>query len=330
MYTDPRISTGALEQIRRVRGAGACQKRFQEIIQNQKEGAAKLLNGTGLRFATLFTLKPLIEEAGLGSGLNGKIQAALQICDKTLEEKKSPPGGGILYSDENVRAAFLWIFQTGIRDDGLSNEYDEILDLCAAVLTRRYREKSILPGLSELIFRRNRKKGYLHDLIWAFFQIHDPGSLRYIAPYLRSSSARDRELAHLLLHLPETGGDARKQEEQYRHFMSWLQENSSYLYFTGESLQSSNQPEICSLDREAKYIGKQISPRRRTPVNPLTEEEEESLNCFAQAEESEKAVLSDYSGKLHARNPELWNRWIHSPVSEQIRAAKGGTGRRLI
>ncbi|QAT49173.1 hypothetical protein EQM14_04945 [Caproiciproducens sp. NJN-50] len=329
MYTDPRLTAGTLEQIRRVRGTGACQRRFQEIIRQQKEGAAKLLNGGGLRFATLFALKPQIEEAGLEPKLSGKMQAALQICNKVLEEKKSLPGGGIPYSDENVRNAFQWIFQTGARDDGLSNEYDEILDLCAGVLTRRYREKNILSGLTELIFRRNRKKGYLHDLIWAFFQIHDPGSLRYIAPYLRSSNTRDRELAHLLLHLPE-GGDVRKREEQYRNFMSWLQENSAYLYYTGESLQSSNQPEICSLDREAKYLGKQISPRKRTPVDPLTQEEEESLSCFAQAEENEKAVLSDYSGKLHARNPELWNQWIHSPVSEQIRVAKGGTGRRLV
>lgn len=330
MYTDPRFSSGTLEQIRRYRGISACQKRFQEIVQKQEQGAAKLLNDKGLRFATLFALKPQIEKAGLEPRLDVKIQAAMQICGKVLEEKKSLPGGGIPYSDENFRAAFLWIFQTGARDDGLSNEYDEILDLCAGVLTRRYREKSILPGLSELIFRRNRKKGYLHDLIWAFFQIHDPGSLRYIAPYLRSSNTRDRELAHLLLHLPETQENARSQEDQYRNFMNWLSENSSYLYFTGESLQSSNQPEICSLDREAKYLGKQISPRKRTPATPLTKEEEESLSCFAQAEENEKSALSDYSGKLHARNPELWNQWIHSPVSEQIRIAKGGTGRRLV
>lgn len=330
MYSDPRASSGALEQIRRTRGIGACKRRFQEIESKQKEGAVRLLNGGGLRFATLFALKPQIEEAGLQRGLDGKLQAALQICDKVLEEEKSLPGNGISYTDENVRAAFLWIFQTGARDDGLSNDYDEILDLCASVLTRRYHEKGILPGLAELIFRRNRKKGYLHDLIWAFFQIQDPGSLRHIAPYLRSSNARDRELARLLLHLPETGEDARKREEQYRNFMNWLQENNAYLYFTGESLQSSNQPEICGLDREAKYLGKQISPRKHTPVNPLTEQEEESLSCFAQAEENEKAVLSEYSGKLHARNPAAWNQWIHSPVSEQIRIAKSGTGRRLV
>jgi hypothetical protein len=330
MYFNFPVSAGTLEQIRRTRGADTCKKRFREIIVKQKDGAARLLNAGGLSFATLFTLRPQISDAGLEPKLDGKIQAALQICEKVLEDEKALPGGGISYSDENVRAAFLWIFQTGARDDGLSNDYDEILDLCASVLTRRYREKSILPGLAELIFRRNRKKGYLHDLIWAFFQIHDPGSLRLIAPYLRSSNARDRELAHLLLHLPEAGTSAQKRNEQYRNFIKWLQENSAYLYFTGESLQSSNHPEICGINREAKYLGKQISPRKRTPLDPLTKEEEESLNCFAQAEEDEKAILSEYSGKLHARSAALWNRWIHSPVSEQIRIAKEGTGRRLV
>ncbi|MCI1966277.1 MAG: hypothetical protein LKJ17_09145 [Oscillospiraceae bacterium] len=330
MYSNPRMSTETLEYIRRVRGTNACRQHFLEIALKNQESAERLLNSGRLHFATLFTLKPQITKAGLGPGLNGKVQAALQICDKVLEEKKCSPDGGISYNDNNIRSAFLWIFQTGAQDDGLSNEYDEILDLTACVLTRRYREKNILPQLAELIFRRNRKRGYLHDLIWAFFQSHDPGSMRYIAPYLRTSNARDRQLAHLLLHLPETGGNARQQENEYRKFMNWLRENSAYLYFTGESLQSSNQPEICSLDQEAQYLGKQISPRTDRPVNPVTNEEEEALSCFAQAEENEKAILSEYSGKLRAQNPALWNRWIHSPVSEQIRIAKGGTGRRLV
>ncbi|WP_411675858.1 hypothetical protein [Caproicibacter sp.] len=330
MYSDSRAPVGTLEYVRRNRGINACKRRFQEIIGKQKEAAPRLLNDEGLRFATLFSLKPQIEEAGLNDRLSEKIRAALQICDKVLEEKKALPGGGISYTDENVHAAFLWIFQTGAENDGMSDDYDEILDLSASVLTRRYRETSILPGLAALIFRRNRKKGYLHDLIWAFFQSHDPNALRYLAPYLRSANARDRELAHLLLHLPDIGADSRRWETQYRNFMKWLQDNSPYLYFTGESLQSSNQPEICGLDREAKYLCKQISPRKRTPVDPLTSQEEESLSCFAQAEESDQAVLSDYSKALHASNPESWNRWIHLPVEEQLRLAKNGTGRRLV
>ena len=330
MYRNPYASAGTLELIRRTRGADACRNRFGEVLLKRKGEAVRLLSVRGLSFGTLFVLRPQIKEAGLEPQLDAGLQAALRICDQALDEKKTVPEDRIPYSDENVRAAFLWIFQTGVRDDGLNNKYDGVLDLCACVLTRRYREKSILSGLSGLIFLRNRKKGYLHDLIWAFFQIRDPASLRYLAPYLRSANARDRELARLLLHLPDAGGDARAREMQYRDFTNWLNENNAYLYFTGESLQSSNQPEICGLNRAAKYLGKQISPHSRAPIDPLTKEEEESLSCFAQAEESEKAALSDYSAKLHARNPALWNRWIHSPVSEQLSVAKSGMGRRLV
>ncbi len=331
MYLNFRAPTGTLESIRRTRGLGACQRYFQKVLEERPPGdAAELLNSPGLRFPTLFALKPQIEKAGIQNSLGGKRKAALQICGKVLKDQKSPPEGGISYSDKAVRAAFLWMFQTGTGNDGLSNEYDEILDLSACVLARRYRETAILPALSALIFHRNRKRGYLHDLIWAFFQFHDPGALRYLAPYLRSGSARDRELARLLLHLPDPGENRRGWEAQYQDFLNWLRENKAYLYFTGESLQSSNQPKICSLDREAKYLGKQISPRKRKPVSPLTKEEEESLSCFAQAEENEKSLLSNYSGKLRRRNPASWNRWIHSPVKEQIRLAKTGSGRRFL
>jgi hypothetical protein len=330
MYNNSYGPVGTLEYIRRVCGIDVCKRRFQKIVQKQGENAAKLLNAADLRFPTLFALKPEIEKAELTPKLNGKIRTALQICDKVLEENKTLPGCGIPYSDETVHSAFLWIFLTGAKDDGMSNDYDEVLDLSASVLTRRYRDKSILPVLAELIFRRNRKKGYLHDLIWAFFQAHDPGSLKLIAPYLRSSNARDRELARLLLNLPDVGKDAQSRENQYRNFMRWLRENNAYLYFTGESLQSSNQPQICSLDLGARYLCKQISPRKHKPVTPLSKQEEEALSCFAQAQDNDKAILSDYSRKLHTRNPHYWKRWMRLPVSEQLRIAKSGTRGRLI
>ncbi|MFU0831379.1 MAG: DUF4132 domain-containing protein [Oscillospiraceae bacterium] len=329
MYTNDG-PVGTLEYIRRICGIDVCKKRFQRIVQTRRESAARMLNSADLRFPTLFALKTEIEKAELTPKLNEKIQAALQICNTVLEENKAVPGCGIPYSDENVHAAFLWIFLTGAENDGLSNDYDEILDLSASVLTRRYREKSILPVLAKLIFRRNRKKGYLHDLIWAFFQAHDPASLKYIAPYLRSSNARDRELARLLLHLPDVEENSKSRENQYRNFMNWLRENNSYLYFTGESLQSSNQPQICNLDLGARYLCKQISPRKHKPLEPLSKQEEEVLSCFAQAQDDDKTVLSEYSRKLYTRNPRYWRRWIHLPVSEQLRIAKSGTRGRLI
>lgn len=331
MYSDPNGPVGTLEYLRQVRGVDACKIRFQQILENsQKNTAVRLLNDKSLRFPTLFVLKPQIDEENLAGKLNGKIKAALLICDKVLEEKKSLPGGGISYNDQNVRSAFFWIFRTGADSDGLNNDYDEIMDLCASVLTRRYHDKTILPALSRLIFHRNRKKGYLHDLIWAFFQSHDPNSMQYIAPYLRSSNNRDRDLARLLLHLPDVGDNPNEKERQYRTFMNWLRENNPYLYFTGETLQSSNQPEICGVDLGAKYLGKQISPKKHQPLNPLTKREADTLSCFAQAEQSDKAMLSDYSKKMQRQNPAYWKRWISLPLEKQLQIVKENTGRRFL
>lgn len=324
MSPDPRGPAGTLERSRRTGGADACKDRFGQAVKTNRQAALRLLNGGDLRFATLFLLRPQIEEAGLAAELGARNRAALEICGRILEDPKSEPGGGISYREPAVRSAFVWMFRSGAADDGLSNEFDEILDLCACVLLRRYRETSILPDLAALIFRRNRKKGYLHDLIWALFKSRDSNVLRLIAPYLRSENERDAELARLLLHLPESGGDANG-EAQYRGYLGWLRENAPYLTFTGESLQCSNHPQLCSVDLGAKYL---CHPPRGNAAKPLSPREHECLSCFSCAREGDRAVLSDYSYRLHARSPARWRRWMESPVDEQVRIAKSGTGRR--
>ena len=321
----PRGPIGTLEQIRRTQGADACKDNFGRTVKTNRQAALRLLNGRDLKFATLFLLRPQIEEAGIADGLGARERAALDICGKVLQESKTLPGGGISYQDPAVRSAFLWIFRSGAADDGLSDEFDEILDLCAGVLLRRYHEKSILPDLSALIFRRNQKKGYLHDLIWALLQSRDANALRLVAPHLRSENERDAELARLLLHVPGEGKDARERENQYRSYLGWLRENAAYLTFTGESLQCSNQPEICSVDLGSKYL---CRSRGERTAESLTQRERECLRCFSGAKESDRAVLSDYSHRLHARNPARWRHFMESSVDEQVRIAKSGTGRR--
>lgn len=321
---------GPLERLRRTGGTGMLKNRFAGMLRRRKSDAVRMLNDEGLSFGTLYALRPEIEKAGIAGELSEKNRAALEICGKIAQDPKLLASGGIDYGDQTVHSAFLWMFQTGARDDGLGEAYDEALDLCASVLLRRYRETAILPELVDLIFRRNRKRGYLHDLIWAFFESRDPGALRYIAKYLRSENARDTELACLLLHLPRAGSSMREKANLYRSYLNWLDENKPFLYFTGESLQSSNQPEICGVDLGAKYLCKNISPRSRRPADPLTQQEQESLSCFARTKEPDRAILSSYSRRLHDKDPARWEQWIHSPVEKQIETAKGETGRRAL
>jgi hypothetical protein len=220
----------------------------------------------------------------------------------------------------------LWMFHTGAADDGLNNQFDQTLDIVASVLVKTHHEKAILPVVAELIFKRNQKGAYLHDLTWIFFQARDANALRFIAGHLRSSDEKEVELARTLLNLsPDVPLKTyQDKQRQYTTYLSWLRQNSPYVYFTGESLQLTNSPIPCGVNQEAKYLCKNISPRSRQPLVPLTEPERTSLQNFNDIEEEEKAILAEYSQKLHDQNSPNWNQWMQLPVSKQIQVAKYG------
>jgi hypothetical protein len=218
------------------------------------------------------------------------------------------------------------MFNTGAVDDGLSNEFDQTMDIAASVLIKTHHEDSVLPAIADLIFKRNRIGAYNHDLIWAFYQTRNIRSLRYIAKYLRSPDAKDVGLARKLLNLsPETeSGNLSDRQKEHRKYLSWLQENAPYLYFTGESLQFSNSPALFNANVEAKYLCKSNDSRHQKPTVPYTEEELSRLKDFNNAPEEEKSTLADYSQALYKRNHRYWNQWIHYPVEKQINIARYG------
>ena len=313
-----------LDLIRRARGAGACRETFRGLARENKREAARLLGDGRLAFGTLFVLRPEIAEFLPEEDLSYRDRTALQFCDRASQANKAIDDDCPRFSaGEDAHPVLLWMFTTGTEDDGLSEEFDRVLDLAAAVLIRTYREESILPAAAELIFRRYRRGSYLHDLIWAYFKTRSTDALRIIAGHLRSPVRKDVELARSLLHLPENGAEGRK---QYGEYLSWLRENGPYLYFTGESYQLTNAPSPCGVDLGAKFLCREISPRSRRPLTPLTREEEERLSGFNGAGDEEKETLARYSRKLHDDDPSGWNRWMQYPVSRQIEIA--GYGRR--
>lgn len=313
-----------LDLIRRSRGATACRETFRRLALENKQEAARLLGDVRLTFGTLFVLRPEIAELLPEDELSYRDRTALQFCSRTAEANKAIDEDHPRFSaGEDAHPVLLWMFTTGAEDDGLSGEFDRILDLAAAVLIRTYREESILPAAAELIFRRYRRGAYLHDLIWAYFKARSKDALRIVAGRLRSPVRKDIELARSLLHLSEDGAEGRK---QYGEYLSWLRENGPYLYFTGESYQLTNAPSPCGVDLGAKFLCKEISPRSRRPLAPLTREEEERLNGFNGAGDEAKETLARYSRELHEEDPSRWSRWMQYPVSRQIEIA--GYGRR--
>ncbi len=175
-----------------------------------------------------------------------------------------------------------------------------------------------------MIFKRNRKGAFTHDLIWAYFQAKDSQALRVMAEYLRSANRKDAELAHTLLHLPQNSEQGGSRANQYRDYMSWLDENSPYLYFTEESFQLTNSPNSCEVNLEAKYLGKNSSTKKHEIDDSFNEEDLDYLNNFSGMQEEEKEVLANYSNKLHNQDPLNWNHWMKYPIDQQVQVARYG------
>lgn len=321
-------SANPLERIRQARGIDACRNQFRAMEKGKYKSTVRILNDAGLRFATLFILRPDIVELNLFHELSERNRIALRFCDKILPEKMlaDVPGIPLAINNEAFHASLFWILRTGALDDGLSEAFDRILDASATILIKKCCEKMVLPIAAELIFNRNQKGSYYHDLVWAFFSSRDVYALRLIAERLRSNNPKDTALACQLLSLPqdtplETRGE---RQNQYAHYLSWLNENQQYLCFTGESLMQTNCPSPCNVNLEAKYLCKKISPRKKEPLSALSEPEQSFLNPFKDTGNEEKAVLANYSHNLHAQNPANWNQWMRYPIEKQLEIAKLG------
>ncbi|MGI5985050.1 MAG: hypothetical protein GXY01_04040 [Clostridiales bacterium] len=323
-------ATNDLDYIRRFRGAGACRNMFRKLGKERRQNAVSLVNDGRLFFASLFILRPEIDELNLMEELSERNRTALRICEKMLEEKNlsDEPGSSVPLNSEELHSVLLWMFSTGAYDDGLNDDFDQVLDTSASVLIKTHHEKTILPVMANMVFKRNQKGKYIHDLVWACFQSRDADALRIIASRLRSSAPKDAELARMLLHLPQDVPlrSNYDRQNQYTSYLSWLKENDPYLYFTGESFQFCNEPVPCAVDLEAKYLCKDNSIRVFKPLCQAANEESSSSSNFSKLAEGEKEVLAKHSQKLHRENPSYWNEWMRYPIEKQIHIARNGGG----
>ena len=317
-----------LDRIRRTRGSNLCKSSFDQSEKRSRQNALRLINDDRLQFATLFILQEEIGKLDLKQDLSERNQIALDICEKTTDKKDALSASvhPLQLKSDKVRSVLRWIFLSGAADDGLSDEFDQILDAAAAVLIKTHQEKSVLPVVVDLIFRRNRKGKYHHDLIWAFFQTKDASALRFIAGYLRSPNKKDVDLAHTLLHLqqdtPMSTNTLRQKE--YVEYLAWLKENAPYLCFTGKNFQFSNSPVPCELDVDAKYLCKGISNPHKKTAHPFTEEESIRLNNLHDAQPEERTALANYSSTLYGKDKQRWSEWMQYPVEKQMQTAQYG------
>lgn len=243
-----------LDQIKMTHGNQKLKKTFREIGRTHREMAAYFLNDKGLSFNSLFILTPEIEALSLYDELNSRNIIALKMCAKILKNKNLADKVNSLSPEniEMIHSVLKWMLISGSRDDGSNNQFDQLLDKTAALLITTHKDKTILPVVADMIFKRYRKGLLIHDLVWAFFQSKDPYTLRLIAEYLKSPEEKDVELCCQLLNLNPDNINKAEIKNQYDDYLGWLDENFSYLYFTGESFQLTGSPVLFRVDLDSK------------------------------------------------------------------------------
>lgn len=317
-------SMSLLDKVRLNKGTNELRSFFSTLLKNNKQEAINLINDNHLSFTSLFILKAVIEESNLLSNLNWRNQISLQIINEVL--KKRVPTEEQLSPDykQKLHSVLKWMLKTGFTDDGLNDEYDEVLDITSAILITEFKDNSVLPIIVHMIFERNKKGTLTHDLIWALFQSEAPQSLILIADRLLSPNPKDVELSRKLLSFVSeidmnSNGD---NKNQYVTFINWINENIPFLTFTGESFQQCSAPAPYTVRLDAKYLCRCKLINNNTRSNSVTKEELTLLEIFNNLDENTKILLAKFSFMLYRQNPYFWHMWIKSSIAEQIKVAR--------
>lgn len=319
-----------LDEVRTENGIDSMKNYFIKLIGDDRQKAINLLNDDTLRYGTLFLLKDIIKDSNLTSNLNNRNKFALQITNEILENNSN------IYFEENMPTKYIscskftlrWILSTGYKDDGLSNDFDRIIDVTAGLLTKIYKDMTSLPIIVDLIFKRHQKGTLIHDLVWALFESQDPACLMLIANRLQSNETKEIELVHKLLSfIPgiNTNNNGNK-KEQYLSFLRWFEENYLFLRYTGESLQQTGYPIPFVVDLESKYLCRAIKLTDKLNNQALSQSEISLLNRFRKLNYDTKVVLASFSYKTRQSNMRRWREWINYPIKEQVKIARRRMG----
>lgn len=314
---------GYLDRIRLEYGNKMFPEKFSRIAK-KSGSAAEIINAGVKMFATLYLLIPAIDSLNLYAGLNRKLSLAVSICADIIPDMELSNAALLENYNEETRKVLRWIFISGTRDDGLDDVFDAVIDCAASVLVRHYHEKSVPVYAVPLIFHRNRRGRFIHDLVWATAGLQDPGVLLQIARYLDSSREADRKLAGSLLSVKNTVRSNLWRD--YKHFSSWYRENRPYLYFTGEGFNQTSEPTLCGVNVNAKYL---CRPSAQAEGSAKSKAFEDALpEEFLNAKNSRKNMLADYSQRLHQSDRSAWEKWRQLSVENQAEIAEKRSAQR--
>lgn len=319
-----------LDRVRCNNGIDKLREVFQESAAHEIKAAIDSLNHEELQFPSLFVLQSDIENIGILDQLSDRNQIAIEIVKDILSPEEEQPAAfyrlSICDHVQTVQSVLRWMLETGNKDSGLSAEYDQVIDTTATLLISVFGDRTILPLIVDLIFARHEQGLVVEYLIQSFFDARDPHSLGLIADRLRSSQVKQRGLARrLLAFIPEidisrdTDG-----EQQYWTVQRWLEDNSMFLYFQGETFDMTSKPIPYIVIPKAKYLGRFVSIDSGEIVGSLTEEESQTLEEFEKLEAEAKIQLATHSAALRRQSLPDWNAWLCSPLREQLKVTNLG------
>ena len=312
-----------LEKVRLEKGLDKCKEVFEESLKLNGLRAIDLLNARTLTFPCLYVLLPQIKAHRLYQRLSTRNVLAIRLVNQITGPKSATVPDYLAAKNNNILTVLKWMVETGVIEDGLSDEYEKIMDVSVSVLLDTYQEKSVFPTVVRMIFTRGKTGHYIHDLVWSCFRLAEPEVLKLIAQRLRSPDRKEAALARELLNLD--GSDIPPNmisEKLYARYMNWLNENDPFLYFTDEAFQYSGKPTFSAVDFDRKYFNKGIESYHKQPLKPKDDTESMVLEAFAPLSNEQKAMLSGYSYKLQKKDTSEWEKLMKTPIGEQIRAAK--------
>jgi len=327
-YNETKLNINLLDKIRVESGSESMKIFFEDLLKENTKYAEALINDTELTFTSLLFLKSIIKNNNFFYRLNTRNILSLQIIDEI--EK----GSKFLLVPENLPKEYIilivlslkWIVATGLKIEENQKEYIRILDMCVILLTKIYKDKTILPIIVKSIFERHRNDYPIYDLLWAFFHIRDPQSLVLIAEYFYSDYEEDVNLANKLLTSITNINfcDLKNYHYKYLAFINWLNENMHFLLFTGESFQKRGNPQPYVVILEAKYLCKPVSINTGKSLLPLNEYEKKLIRIFNNLDTITKQLLASYSYRQFCKSYIDWSKWINCPIPQQIHIAKNG------
>ncbi|SHI19041.1 hypothetical protein SAMN02745823_03202 [Sporobacter termitidis DSM 10068] len=323
---DNRLS--ALDRALQTGGADRLKSGFRSLASTDRKQALRLLDDEKLRFPALFALLPELHAHQMTNELSPRNHAAVCVCAKKLKRYDRFDASAGFRDNDTLYRALRWMLDTGKEWDASGrgqDDYEAVIDYVSALLVIDFEDTAVLPDIARLIFARHRRGHLVHDLTWCFFQTLDKDALALVAGQLLSSDNRDAALAGKLLCLESPPALNKADTQELHHqYVQWLEDNRPYLYVTGEYFQQTSRPKHLSVDMEAKYLGKELSPRYRAPLTPLNEHEIACLHEYRGFSPEEQELLTDYSHRLRCTDAQSWQAWMQKQVAEQVMAAKGG------